>query len=85
MIESNPLFSLRDTTLDVLSEQRRLIVGHVMTVIDASVTDSKQAKAMKDVVMAGLPRIVSLDYTVREAIWNYGGTKENASKEEFFS
>jgi len=46
--ELSPLFKLRDYILDNQRSQNKNFLGKVLTIIDASITDSQQRKGIKD-------------------------------------
>lgn len=52
MLESklSPLFKLRNYIIDNWDEDKRYTMGRILTIIDASIADKEQRKAIKDLI-----------------------------------
>ncbi len=48
--ELSPLFELRNLILGRWREDKKIFLGQVLTIIDASISDKQQRKAIKDLI-----------------------------------
>lgn len=46
----SPVFELKNLIINRHRESRKIFLGQVLTIVDASITDSEQRKAIKDLI-----------------------------------
>jgi len=67
----NPLFKLRNIILDEWRDDKKYFLGRVLTIIDASIADVQQRKAIKDLVEQAFYEVNYREQTVREALISF--------------
>jgi len=48
--ERKPMFKLKDVISEAIWDDKKYLLGRVLTIIDASIADPIQRKAMKDII-----------------------------------
>lgn len=69
------LFFLRNEILSFYSADQSNLKGMILTIIDASISDPTQRKALKDLIIQAFYR-TNFNETARDAIWRW--CRENA-------
>jgi len=69
--ELSPLFKLRNYILDNQRSQNKNFLGKVLTIIDASITDSQQRKGIKDLIQNEFYRDFHLEEFSRKIILEF--------------
>ena len=46
----SPLWKLRDTITSAMYDDKKYLLGRVLTIVEASITDPDQRKAVKDII-----------------------------------
>jgi len=44
------MWKLRDVILDAMYDDKKYLIGRVLTIVEASITDAEQRKALKDII-----------------------------------
>lgn len=83
---NNDLYELRDRINDKVDAIEQYRLGRILTIVDASIADKEQRKALKDLVKQAFhdPEFYTLD--ILRSLWNFAEkhAKDQAVEPDYF-
>lgn len=90
--QKRPLFQLKSIILNAMHEDKTYLLGRVLTIVDASVSDPQQRKAMKDIIQDAFYSTEGRRWLIVEALEQFSDKfckesvlfKTKEERDEFF-
>jgi uncharacterized membrane protein YgaE (UPF0421/DUF939 family) len=67
----SPLFRLKDILLDMMVDNKKYLLGRVLTIIDASIQDTEQRKALKDIIQEAFWDSSNNTWILRNSLYQF--------------